>query len=338
MTEKENLLRVYSGQVPEWVPRYTPIRPSPNLDYHPACFQVEPSILSNRIINGVEYDIWGTQYAGSEAAGDAKMPDPGKPMFDDITKWRDYVKAPDFSDVDFERLAKHDMQYVDRRESAVELRTHIGYFQRIMAFMGFADGLVALFEDPDEVYAMLEYISDFYEPIVRKAVDFYRPDVLAIIDDTATALNPFISLDMYRELIRPFHERLAKIANDAGIFINMHCCGHCEAFIEDWLEMGVRIWNPAQVMNDLPAIKKQYGNRLVLNGCWDSSGAPSWPGASEELIRAEVRKCIDAYAPGGGFCFMGGVVGNRSNPEVQEKTRWITDEYNRYGKIWYKTH
>jgi hypothetical protein len=78
----------------------------------------------------------------------------------------------------------------------------------------------------------------------------------------------------------------------------MHCCGRCEDFIEDWMSFGVSSWNPAQVMNDLAGIKKKYGNKMALIGCWDSSGPASWSGSSEDLVRQAVRDCIDRYAPG----------------------------------------
>jgi hypothetical protein len=96
------------------------------------------------------------------------------------------------------------------------------------------------------------------------------------------------------------------------------------------------MWNPAQVMNDLVGIKKTYGNKLVLCGCWDSSGPAGWPGASEELVRSEVRKCIDTFAPGGGFMFWGSVYGPKGDEEVARRSGWITDEYNKYGRTFYQ--
>jgi hypothetical protein len=142
---------------------------------------------------------------------------------------------------------------------------------------------------------------------------------------------------MYRELIKPFHARLAAIANDNGVPIDMHNCGRCEDFIEDWRDMNVRMWNPAQVVNDLKGIKAKYGNSLVLCGCWDSQGPAGWSDAGEELIRSEVRKCIDTYAPGGGFMFWGSIYGpQQSDPRVQQRMEWMTDEYDKYGRTFYQ--
>ncbi len=338
MTERENLLMVYRGEVPEWLPRYSLAPPAPGTKKAPATMPVNPSFLNRKKVGDAEIDIWGVEHTATESTGGMSLPTPGKFILTDITKWRDVIKAPDISGIDWEAMAKKDTENINREESVVELMTHVGYFQHLMEFMGFTEGLTAMYEEPEEVMALFEYLADFYDAVYKKAVEYYKPDVFCILDDTATAKNPFISLDMYREMVKPYHARLGKIAQDAGLFINMHDCGRCEDFIEDWFDFGVSIWNPAQTMNDLVGIKKKYGNRLILIGCWDSSGPPAWPGATEELVRSEVRKCIDTFAPGGGFCFWGSIYGPVGDPEVEQKSKWLADEYETYGRSWYKNH
>ncbi|WP_302418462.1 uroporphyrinogen decarboxylase family protein [Blautia marasmi] len=193
-----------------------------------------------------------------------------------------------------------------------------------------------MLEEPEEVMALFEYLNQFYVQVCSKVRDHYKPDAWAITDDTATATNPFISVAMYREMVKPFHASEAKFAQEAGLPIDMHDCGRCEDFIEDWLDFGVCAWNPAQTMNDLVGIKKKYGNRLVLEGCWDSSGPAGWPGTPEEVVRAEVRKCIDTFAPGGGFVFWASTYGAPDDEEIKNKARWIAEEYDSYGRNFYK--
>ena len=149
------------------------------------------------------------------------------------------------------------LERVDRTQTSVTATIHVGYFQQLMNFMGFTEGLCAMLEEPDEVMALFEYMNQFYLQICSKVRDYYKPDVWAITDDTATATNPFISVEMYREMIKPFHASEAKFAQEAGIPIDMHDCGRCEDFIEDWRDFGVCAWNPAQTMNDLAGIKKK---------------------------------------------------------------------------------
>lgn len=331
MTEKENFLRVVNDQDPAWVPRYA-IMPDPYSSHKPATALVGPGFLRGN----AGRDIFGVEYTATESTGGMTLPTPNRFILDDIRKWRDVIKVPELSGIDWETMARKDTEHIDRSETAVILGTHVGYFQQLMNFMGFSEGLCALLEEPEEVLALNEYLADFYDEVARQCIKYYKPDLLSITDDTATALNPFFSPQLYRTLYKPYHARLGRIAMDAGLPADMHDCGRCEDFIEDWLEFGVRLWNPAQTMNDLVSIKKKYGNRLVLVGCWDSSGPVGWPGASEELVRASVRTCIDTFALGGGFCFWGSVYGPADDLEAKRRAGWISDEYNRYGRSFYR--
>lgn len=336
MTEKENFLKTARGEMPEWVPRYlTP--PEAGSQYKPAVSAVFPSFLSaGRNPDGSGKDIFGVEYTPTESTGGMALPTPGNFMLEDVRKWRDVIKTPDISDVDFEKMAAADTKRVDRENTALEMGTHFGYFQHLMAFMGFSEGLMAMYEEPDEVFDLFNYLADFYDEVLKKSIEYYKPDLVLLNDDTATAKNPFFSLEMYRKLVKPFQMRQGKIVMDAGLPIDMHNCGRCEDFIEDWFDFGVTMWNPAQVMNDLAGIKKKYGRKLALVGCWDSSGPPGWAGAPEELVRSSVRECLDAYAPDGGFCFWGSVYGvTDDDAEAKQRAAWMTDEYNKLGRTFY---
>ena len=337
MTEKENFMMTIHGETPAWVPRYTygkdPYSPVPD-----ACAQIGPSFLSARRTPEGGFNIFGVEFIATAETGNQSLPKPGQFILDDITKWRDVIKCPDISDIDWEMMARKDFDKLgcDRTQSAVRMLTHVGYFQNLMNFMGFNEGLVAMHTEPEEVLALFEYLSDFYVEVAKKSVYYYKPDILDVTDDTATATNPFISPAMYRELVKPFHAKLAQVGTDAGIPVDMHNCGRCEDFIDDWLDFNICAWNPAQVSNDLKGIKAKYGNKLVICGGWDSQGPAGWPNATEETVRQAVRDCIDNYAEGGGFCFVGSAYGVLGDPAVEDKRRWITEEYMAYRETPYK--
>jgi hypothetical protein len=331
LTEKENYLMALRGEVPEWLPRH--LYPSPG--HAPASAWVQPSFLNERRTPEGGFDIWGVEYVTTKETGYMALPKPGEFILDDITHWRDVIKAPDISGIDWEAMAKKDLEKIDRNQTAICATIHVGYFQQLMNFMGFTEGLCAMIEEPDEVMALFEYMNKFYVEVSSKFRDYYKPDVWCITDDTATAINPFISVEMYREMVKPFHASEAKFGVEAGLPIDMHNCGRCEDFIDDWLDFGVCCWNPAQTMNDLVGIKKKYGNKLVLEGCWDSSGPAGWPNATEEVVREQVRKCIDTFAPGGGFVFWASCYGAPDDQAFLNKSRWITEEYDSYGRTFY---
>jgi hypothetical protein len=337
MTEKENFLKVIRGETPEWVPRFT-MSPEPYATKPQAAMPVTPGFLNARRTKEGGFDIFGVEYIATTEMSGAALPKPNQFILGDITRWRDVIKAPDISAIDWEAMARDDFKKSGRdpEDIAVILHIHVGYFQHLMNFMGFTEGLCAMAEEPEEVYALLDYLSDFYLDVAKKAIYHYKPDVFDITDDTAAAQNPFISLDMFRRLIKPFHAKMAQAALDNGLPIMMHNCGHCEAFIEDWLDYGVSSWNPAQVMNDLVGIKKKYGNKLVLIGCCDSSGPAGWPDAPEAIVRQAVRDVIDTFAPGGGFMFWGSAYGTEGDETLANKKRWITSEYETYRATPYK--
>ena len=336
ISEKENFMLFMRGEHPHWVPRFGFGPPDSFSKYPPAVAGIGPSFLREGRTPEGGHDIFGVEYAVSEETSGASIPVPNQFMLDDITKWRDIIRVPDISHIDWEQLAKKDLANVNRDTTAVMATIHVGFFQQLMAFMGFSNGLCAMYEEPEEVCALFQYMADFYAEVSEKTVEYYKPDLFDLTDDTATAINPFFSTEMYRELVKPYHHMQTKPAVERGLPVTVHNCGRCEDLIEDWFDLGVTAWNPAQVMNDLDGIKKKYGRRLGLIGCWDSAGPVNWPTATEEFIRGQVRATIDRFAPGGGFCFWGSTYGPIGDEFTENRKRWLTEEYESYGRSFYE--
>ena len=340
LTEKQNYLNMLKGETPEWIPFY---------DY--GMFVGSPRKGCNMMIQaecaatpmGGGKDSWGVTWVPSESTMNALLPEPNNFILDDITKWHDIVKAPSLADVDWEAMVKKQidgmtaMGILDRETQALHLSTHVGYFQMLMAFMGFVEGICAIVDEPEEVYALMEYLSDFYCEVERKMIEYAKPDVFQIIDDTAAQARPFISREQYRELFWPFQKKQADIAHEYGIPVAMHCCGKCEIFIDDWREMGVCAWDPAQPVNDLAAVKAKYGNDLVIIGGWDPTPHMIFDDVTEEELRQSVRDAIDKFAPGGGYVWCMGLmrsVGREAQTDWKNKI--ILDEAYRYGSTFYQ--
>ncbi len=80
-------------------------------------------------------------------------------------------------------------------------------------------------------------------------------------------------------------------------------------------------------MNDLEKIKAQYGDQLVFAGGVDPQ-VTDRPGATEEDIRAEVRRCIDVLGKNGGLLCSSAVMFST----VAGVDDIIDDEGTKYGK------
>ena len=107
-------------------------------------------------------------------------------------------------------------------------------------------------------------------------------------------------------------------------------CGKVDEIMPDIIATGATIWQTAQHMNDLAGIQDKYGDRLCIHGGWDSYGAASQPGASEEDIRAEVRRCIDTYGAKGNYMLFPIIFGDPADPMTELKKSWCRDECRKY--------
>jgi len=342
LSEKENFMKVINGETPEWVPRYGMMGADPYATKPSGCSSIMCSAIPFGFTPGAKSykDLFGVEYVATEETGWMFLPKPGEFVLKDIRDWRDVVKFPDLTGIDWDELAKK-----DREASPIDWNDFAmmyggvgvsGFFMPLMNMMGFTEGLAAMAEEPEIVHEMFTFMADFYCYGIEQTIDRYPVDIFTIVDDTAAQKNPFISPKMYKELVKPYQARICSYAQERGIPVMMHDCGRCEDFIDDWRDFGVNSWNPAQVYNDLDGIKKKYGNSLVLIGCWDSQGEAGFIETPEDVVRQAVRDTIDRYGPGGGFMFWGSVYGSPDNPWTENKKRWMTEEYEAYRDHPYK--
>ena len=337
MTEKENYLKLLSGEQPEWVPHYT-FMPMPGSTKPVATHMHEPPILIPHRINNGGSDIWGVNYIPTYETGYALLPEPDNFILKDIRQWRDVIKAPDISGVDWEGMVKKHLEQsgIDRSQTALALSLHFGYFQHLMSFMGFSEGLVAMFEEPDEVMELFTYICDFFMEVAEKVIGLYKPDILTMMDDTAAWGASFISPQMYKEMLIPFHDRWAKMGRDRGLKITMHNCGKSEGILDYLVEMGVNAWEPAQTCNDLVVVKAKYGNKLVIGGGWDARGRLLDPDVTDDEIIASAEETFNKLAPGGGFMWCGGFLGPIGDEEIRRKNSVLHGAVERLAHSFYK--
>ena len=336
-TPKQMYLDMAKGIQPDRLLQYC-YMPNPYAKYPLTCMNTNTSVLAHKPTeNGELVDIWGVPYVTTRETGYSPLPKPGVFILKDIADWRDVIKAPDISNVDWAAVAEKDLANlaamgVDREQTAVGLMTHLGYFQQIMSFMGFEEGLCAMFEDPEEMKALVDYMSDFYCTVIDNIIDLYKPDFLQLTDDLATEKAPFMSLQQYRTIFRPAYEALIARAKARNIPVAVHCCGNCTMFIDDWMEMGITYWDPAQLSNDIVAIQKKYGDKLVICGAFDMSGALTDLSCTEEMFKDFTRKTIDRYTAQGMYCIDGWLFCDPDDTERNLRNKWITEVTEEYGK------
>ena len=322
LTEKENYLRLMNGEIPEFVPRSMGMRCG-----------VRPSALARTPdpdVTEFKDIFFGIPMVMEPNSG--PIPKPNDFILDDIRKWRDVIKRPAIIDeIDWELSSQRDL--ADRDPALLKSgggSVGNGYFMMLTYFMGFNNGLVACLEEPEEVKAMLNFLLELNLELGKEYLRWYKPDMYHMGDDIAHERAPFVSEAVFLDIFEPMWRASTKLYKEAGLPAEHHNCGAFWPFVKHIVNMGFNSWNPAQpTYNDLPGIKREFGRKLAIVGGFENNGMVSWPETTEEEIRAEVRRILDELAPGGGFAFGGGVLGNRENPMVIQRNEWITDEYEK---------
>jgi uroporphyrinogen decarboxylase len=99
-------------------------------------------------------------------------------------------------------------------------------------------------------------------------------------------------------VLKPVHKRAVDWAHAKGIKAHLHSCGDITPFVPELLDIGVDALNPLEVKAgvDAPALKAQFGDRLVLHG---AINAVLWDDL--DTMEEEMRRVIPVMKENGGF-------------------------------------
>jgi uroporphyrinogen decarboxylase len=129
-------------------------------------------------------------------------------------------------------------------------------------------------------------------------------DILWLGEDLGSTRGPLISLDLFRRLVRPRHQRFVDLGRAFDLPVMMHSCGSSSWAFDDFLEMGITVIDtlqPEAKEMSPPYLKRRWGERLSFHGCISTGGTVAH-GTVEETV-AMVRDTLEVMMPGGGYAF-----------------------------------
>jgi len=274
------------------------------------------SPLATEVVNEGDYyafdDEWGITW---------KMPVKGGHYFDmqahplaDAESVADLERFPWPDPLDaarFETMKQRADRFVSNEKKAYILGRHAaGIFEVALWMRGFENFFVDLAVNPSFASALMDIITEQKMRYWEHALDTVGENALIIseADDLATQRGPMVSLDMYREFIKPRHRRLfehIKQKAQSRVYIFYHSCGAVADMIPDLIEEGIDILNPIQVSTpgmDTAELKKRFGKDITFwGGGIDTQQV--LPRGTPQQVRDEVKRRIEDLAPGGGFVF-----------------------------------
>lgn len=182
-----------------------------------------------------------------------------------------------------------------------------GIFVPCQWLMGYEEFYIKMMVEPEIVEAILAKVVEYHigqwNIILNEVGDYVQVCVLS--DDLGTQSSPIMSLEFYRDIVKPAQEKVIRfIKSKADVKIVYHCDGAVSEFIEDFIDIGIDAWNPVQVsadgLDDTKELKRLYGDKLAFWGATCESRDLLSKSTGEE-IEAEVKKRIGDLASGGGL-------------------------------------
>jgi uroporphyrinogen decarboxylase len=177
--------------------------------------------------------------------------------------------------------------------------TRIGIAPTMLS-MGIEAFSLALYDNRRLVERLLDLYVDWVE-VVADRVCQLGFDVFVSTDDVAFGAATFFSPKVFRELVYPRFERVARKITLPWLF---HSDGNVTALLDDFIGLGIAALHPIEPgAMDIRAVKRKYGDRLCLCGNVDmdllSRGTV---GEVDDTVRGLIRD----IGPGGGYILTSG--------------------------------
>ncbi|MBN1481154.1 hypothetical protein EH223_01695 [candidate division KSB1 bacterium] len=152
---------------------------------------------------------------------------------------------------------------------------------------------------------VLRYKLEYWDMALAELGDLV--DVLAEGDDFGTQTSQLISLETWRQMIKPRQQELIQSirgkAPAAKLFF--HSCGMIRPFLPEFIDMGIDIINPVHITAagmQPKELKKDFGSEVVFWGGGINT-QETLPHGTPDQVKQEVKRLLDIWAPHGGYVF-----------------------------------
>jgi uroporphyrinogen decarboxylase len=179
----------------------------------------------------------------------------------------------------------------------------ISLFEMAWHLTGLENYMMGLAGEEDWVEALNDKVEQFSTGICEELVKA-GADAIWLGEDLGSQVSTLISPPMWRKFFRPRHERLIQKlkAINPGILIIMHSDGAVAPLLDDFIEMGIAVFNPVQpnVPGSDPAeLAQKYGGRINFFGGIDQQSL--LPAGDPAAIEREMRRYAELLGKNGGY-------------------------------------
>ena len=288
MTSRENKIRAYRRQKPEWIPISVGITPmcwetnDPRelealVRAHPVLFpHQEPIMARNHPLPGYQQagksyeDGWGCIWVSAHdgmTGTVTKHPAADWDAFDSLR-----IPDPDRSDgmrvedevADWEKMRRIIQSNKENGIFTSARLEHGHTLLRLEYLRGYQNLIYDMADADPRLDQLIERVKGFSLERVRRMVRT-EPDMIHYPEDLGSQTQPLISPDLFRRYIKPVYRELVAPAREKGILIHMHSDGYILDLLEDLMDVGMDVINMQDLVNGLDNIRRFAGTRIAVD-------------------------------------------------------------------------
>ena len=189
----------------------------------------------------------------------------------DRTGWEEKIR-PHLTKVDRRRIP-FDGYRESKKKAAEEERAFcwsgVPPFEQMHPVCGHQYMLMGMALDPEWVKDMVQTYADM--TIAHCEILFEEeglPDFMWFYEDLGFKERPFMSPEMYREILQPGHKKLFDFSHSKGLKVMVHSCGFVEPLVPGLVEAGMDCLQAMEVKAgmDMPRLAEQFGDKISFCG------------------------------------------------------------------------
>jgi uroporphyrinogen decarboxylase len=202
---------------------------------------------------------------------------------------------------DYEDLSDHLETMARCLPSEMKLLVQLGYiFMGAWQLLGFENYCLHLADDPELIQELTDWLGASQLAVLEILLQYDCVGTVWLPDDLCYNSGPVVSPRVYRKYVYPWYVKIVKRCHQAGLPVGLHSDGDLSRILPDLVACGFDAIHPFEPpMNDIVAIKRQWGDRIAVAGGIDLKTILC--GGTPGEIEAEVQAKVAALAPGGGW-------------------------------------
>ena len=321
MNYRENTLRAYRFQKPDWIPVASGFPPMLVNEYgqrdleelmrtHPILFPgfregvlaPENLYLPPDLVAGHEYTdgwgcVWETKYTGMV----------GAVIRHPLADWSSFdgYRAPDpalhdgMRPIDWEALRKWSGDARGNGDLVAFFLPHGHTFLRIQDLRGYENFMLDMMDEEPLLDRLVEMVGDFSMALLERYIEL-EPDMVGIPEDLGMQSMPMISPALFRKYIKPTYLRMTRPLKERGIVVHEHSDGHILDLIDDLVDCGGDVLNMQDLVNGIDNIRSHVKGRLAVDLDIDRQSVTVT--GSPKDIDDHIRECVEKLGdPAGGL-------------------------------------